>query len=67
MAEIQSSFLHCTNAAIPAGFRSLNGHDGASDADASVANRDDEEQQGAADTADRGLSGMRVGNTSIPL
>jgi hypothetical protein len=37
------------------------------DGDFGVANRDDAEQQGAAYTADRGPSGMKVKNTSTPL
>ena len=37
------------------------------DGDFDVANGDDAEQQGAADTADHGPSGMKVKNTSIPL
>ena len=42
-------------------------HRFALDGDFGVANRDDAEQQGAAYTADRGPSGMKVKNTSTPL
>jgi hypothetical protein len=50
MAEIQSSFLHCTIAAIPADFLSVNGLGDAADRHATVANWDVPEPQGVADS-----------------
>jgi hypothetical protein len=55
LAKLQLLLLHCTNAAVSAVFRSLNGHGGARlvlDGDFDVANGNDAEQQSAADAAD---------------
>src|SRR6188472_1597944 len=64
MAEIQSSFLHCTIAAIPARFRSLNGHDGVPAQARTVGNRGVYESQGDADSQ---LPAQRRGMRAPPL